>query len=403
MEVGFKIFFVCVCLLTMRNNIEAQRSRILADRAFEQLQYAIADSLYSTCFEKYNDTTILIKRAYTNRLMGKHREACDIFERAGKWVYRELNWCTDYATSLQQILQTDSSILVAQRCLNLHGNSDRLSHLITSQTEKDLWISDSTVSLSEIFFEGFEEMSSAVPYQDKIIFTAAAPSTVDKDSWTGLSYYRLHIGDPATGKSLPINIEMASYYHIGGAAIYDNNMMYFTSNSLKANKDDEHHLHIAKAGKTIDGKWVHSGIFPYSSPEFSTAYPCFSSNDSIIVFSADMKGGKGGFDLYLSRWSNGKWMTPEHLKEISTSGKDIFPWIDADDTLYFATDGWNGMGGLDVYKISLREIKSTTATNLGKPYNSPADDFSYITHRNKTYISSNRSGKDKIYLIKHNY
>jgi len=403
MAADFRISLTIACIASFVSFTQAQRIKILADRAFDQMQYSSADSLYTIYFEKYGDTSSLIKRAYCHNYQGKYIDGISFFERTGKWVYKEVKWCTDYARSLQLNAQADSSVAVAQRCLTAFGFSDKLSQIISSQSMADPSTTDNLPLLTEIPFDDHDEVSCPIPYKDKIIFTAPGSSNNIKDPWTGLPFYRLYVGDAATRKSKSIEIEMATEYHVGSAALYDDKLMYFTSNSLKPSKYHEHNLHIAMAGKTSDGKWVHSGIFPYSSPEFSTAYPCFSDNDSIMIFSADMQGGKGGFDLYMCTWELGKWAVPKHLSNICTDGLEIFPWIEGNHTLYFASDGLMGAGGLDIFKVNISDLLTAIPINLGKPYNSAADDFSYVLQGEKAYLCSNRFGKDKIYIIQNIY
>lgn len=397
MAVGFKCFFCLCAMYFSTSSVQAQRLRVLADGAFDQLQFATADSLYNMYFESQKDTAALIRRAYCSIAQGKYNDAVLHFEKSNNWVYKDLSWCGDYADVLCKTGQVDSCRVVANRCLQRLGTNDILTTLATQSAISEQFAADQTIQMEELRFVGHNECWSPVPYGNAIIFTAPSHNKKVKDNWTGKPFTQLYIGDSGNGKNEPVPIDMAVDLHIGSPAFYDSKMMYFTSNSLKPSKYNEYNLHIAKAGKTNVGQWVHSGIFPYSSPEYSTAYPCFSTNDSIMIFSSDKMGGKGGFDLYMCHWKLGKWDEPIHLKEISTTADDIFPWIDGDDTLYFSTEGLSGMGGLDIFKVFLSEMSTTPPVNIGLPYNSVADDFGYIRQGDQIFITSSRSGVDKIY------
>ena len=399
MGADFKVLIIVLYIICFPFLSQGQRMKVLADRAFDQMQYATADELYSTYFEKFNDTSSLIKQAYCHIYQGHYQQAISLFDRTRKWVYKDVKWCTDYARSLQYFGQSDSSIAVANRCVNAFGYTDKLGLIISTQSNADQSHTDSSSKLTELHLEGHESTACPVSYKNQIIFTAPGSPQNKKDPWTGLPFSQLYIGDVTTGKSKPIDIEMANDYHVGSAALYDDKLMYFTSNSIKPSKYHEHNLHIAMAGKTSDGKWVHNGIFQYSSPEYSTAYPCFSANDSIMIFCADKPGGKGGFDLYMCIWDLGRWAVPKHLSNISSSGQDVFPWIEGNHTLYFASDGLPGNGGLDIYKISLQDIAEGIPKPLDKPINSYADDFALSIKEGVFYLTSNRSGQDKIYFI----
>jgi len=109
-----------------------------------------------------------------------------------------------------------------------------------------------------------------------------------------------------------------------------------------------------------------------------------------------------------TREIGGAWGTPVNLGgQLNTSGNEMFPYIADDGTLYFASDGHLGLGGLDIYSTTPIKTGSkitgwTAPENLGYPINTNSDDFNYvITSDNKRgYFSSNRpggQGDDDIY------
>jgi outer membrane protein OmpA-like peptidoglycan-associated protein len=65
--------------------------------------------------------------------------------------------------------------------------------------------------------------------------------------------------------------------------------------------------------------------------------------------------------------------------------------------LFFASNGRQGFGGLDVFAYDMSKGESA---NLGKPVNSEKDDFAFTlnTEKNIGFLSTNRSGVDNIYL-----
>ncbi len=75
--------------------------------------------------------------------------------------------------------------------------------------------------------------------------------------------------------------------------------------------------------------------------------------------------------------------------------RETFPFISAENELYFASDGHPGLGGLDIFvsKFS-NQGELGKVFNIGEPVNSPVDDFSYIinTFSRKGYFASNREG-----------
>ena len=73
----------------------------------------------------------------------------------------------------------------------------------------------------------------------------------------------------------------------------------------------------------------------------------------------------------------------------------MFPWISSENLLFFASDGHLGLGGLDVFvMIPDKQGAFNKRINLGKPVNSPKDDFALIMNEDDStgYVSSNREG-----------
>ena len=113
-----------------------------------------------------------------------------------------------------------------------------------------------------------------------------------------------------------------------------------------------------------------------------------------------MPGTIGGVDIWKTTINpDGSYTTPENLgASINTEGNESFPFIaDDNQTLYFASSGRQGLGGLDVYQTNLS--KTEVPQNLGKPINTEADDFSFSFSKEKNmgFFSSNRTGNDEIY------
>jgi outer membrane protein OmpA-like peptidoglycan-associated protein len=113
-----------------------------------------------------------------------------------------------------------------------------------------------------------------------------------------------------------------------------------------------------------------------------------------------MPGSVGGVDIWkVSVDANGDFGTPENLgPKVNTEGNESFPFISDDNkTLFFASSGKQGLGGLDIYQIDLSN--ATDAVNLGKPVNSEKDDFAFTFNKAKNigFLSSNRDGNDDIF------
>ena len=89
-------------------------------------------------------------------------------------------------------------------------------------------------------------------------------------------------------------------------------------------------------------------------------------------------------------------------EQINTTGDEMFPYVRDSVTLYFASNGHPGMGGLDLFVAKLDSTGNWNVSNLGAPINSMGDDFgiTFEGSREKGFFSSNRNdarGYDHIY------
>jgi outer membrane protein OmpA-like peptidoglycan-associated protein len=139
----------------------------------------------------------------------------------------------------------------------------------------------------------------------------------------------------------------------------------------------------------------------FNDDNYSVGHPSLTKDGKTLYFASDKPGGYGGVDIYMcTREIGGPWSVPVNLgPTVNTTGNDMYPFIADDGTLYFASDGHSGLGGLDVYSTSMVKTGNkintwTEPENLGYPINTNADDFNYIIDKENKhgYFSSNRQG-----------
>ena len=148
-----------------------------------------------------------------------------------------------------------------------------------------------------------------------------------------------------------------------------------------------------------NGGWVNVRELPFSAPDISCGHPTFAPDDQTLYFASDRPGGLGGTDLYAVSFSGGTWGRPVNLGPgVNGAGNEVYPFADERGVLYFSSDGYGGLGGLDLFLVDLKSPGSGPV-NLGQPFNSPADDFGLLTDgdRRGGFFSSNRRGNDDIY------
>ncbi len=159
-------------------------------------------------------------------------------------------------------------------------------------------------------------------------------------------------------------------------------------------------------GNEQDG-WI-SQPFPYNQTDaYSVGHAALSIDGATLYFVSDKPGGFGGADIwYCIRQPDGSWAPPVNAGgAINTAGDELFPYIAADHTLYYASNGLAGMGGLDVFAVHWEDGAWSNPRNLGYPVNSARDDFAYLVNFESDeglagFFSSNRKGgegSDDIY------
>jgi outer membrane protein OmpA-like peptidoglycan-associated protein len=128
----------------------------------------------------------------------------------------------------------------------------------------------------------------------------------------------------------------------------------------------------------------------------SEKQPSISPDGRTLYFISNRAGGKGGFDIYSSHLSDdGQWEEPINLGDsINTPYNEQSPFIHPDNqTLYFSSEGWVGMGGYDIF-LSHRKVDGTWSkpVNLGYPINTQKDEIGLFVNAkgNKAYFSSSR-------------
>ena len=189
-------------------------------------------------------------------------------------------------------------------------------------------------------------------------------------------------------------------YHEGPMTFFkDESKVIFTRNNynkgkFQKSKEGTNKLKLYMADLK-DGKWSNVRELPFNSNDYSTGHPALSPDNTRLYFVSDMAGGAGGTDLYVVDYhGDNNWGTPVNLgHEINTEGNEMFPFMDANGNMYFASDGHEGLGGLDVFFAEMKDgIAYRGVHNLGAPINSDKDDFGLICNaeRSSGYFSSNR-------------
>jgi outer membrane protein OmpA-like peptidoglycan-associated protein/tetratricopeptide (TPR) repeat protein len=277
------------------------------------------------------------------------------------------------------------------------------------------------------FNSNLDDFSPAI-LGDKIVFASDRTQTgpVKRTSmWTGNPFAELYTvpfkakgetpRDFYYGAAEKFSKDINTKFHEAAVAISpDKRTIYFTRNNFfegNTGKSEQGLVKLKVYAAESDGQggWQNETLLPFDSDRYSTAHPTVSADGERLYFSSNMPGGYGGMDLYVSALENKRWGQPVNLGPmLNTEGNEIFPFIDPNNRLYFASNGHIGLGGLDIYyttPASNAPDQWNIPVNLGAPINSNDDDFGITLGGDLSwgFFSSDRTGgagRDDVYGFK---
>ena len=268
------------------------------------------------------------------------------------------------------------------------------------------------VQRMELFNSTRSEFSPMLTHRDKMLYFTSSREDVSgetKSLVTGLKFNDLFVaekdvrGNWKKPTRLPdaINTEFDE-----GTPSFttDGEWMYYTFSGTDSGKSGVPAIYCSKR---VNGTW--SAGRPLQLVPSDTlslfAHPALSPSGSFLYFVSDMAGGMGGKDIWrVSVASDHVTGVPQNLgASVNTVGDEMFPYMRTDSTLYFSSDGHPGRGGLDLLVAEKTQNKEGwQVTSLPQPLNSSADDFgiTFMRDAENGFFSSNRDdgrGYDHLY------
>jgi len=206
-------------------------------------------------------------------------------------------------------------------------------------------------------------------------------------------------------KPEPIDSEVNGEFEDGACAFTpDGKTMYFTR--CQMDSDYPRYAEIFKSART-DAAWGTPQKCEITNDTLSSvAHPAVSPDGLWLYFTSDMPGGLGGTDIWRVSISGEGFGGVENLgAPINSTGDEMFPTFRPNGELYFSSNGHPGMGGLDIFKALWDEkAEMWSIVNLQSPMNSQADDFgmTFEGEYNRGFFSSSRGdarGWDHLYTF----
>ncbi|MCL6296358.1 OmpA family protein [Jejuia spongiicola] len=401
----------------------------VADKFFESYAYIKASELYEDAVKNGDDSVHVLTRlgdCYYNNSNS---------EKAAIWYKKALDKDVEEVSSdhLYKYIQTQRSLGNYQEAeawldtFKLYQSGDsRIASEIT-----DLSVYDELSSMSKVYinvvnldlntkysdFGGYE-------YNGRMFFASARNSEVTGKkiyNWNEQPYLDIFEttvnetnGVKEFGSIVSIDAQgINTPYHEATVAITnDGKTIYFTRDNLskrnKLNSDNKGTTHLKIYKATLDnGNWKNIEELEFNNDKFSTGHPALNPDNTKLYFVSDREheDAQGQTDIYVVDIleDGNNYSKPRNLgPAINTPGREMFPFIAKDSTMYFSSDGFINLGLLDIYKTAFLKDFYAPVENLRAPFNSGYDDFAfYMDSDTKTgYFSSHRpggKGNDDIY------
>ncbi|SHH50916.1 OmpA family protein [Winogradskyella jejuensis] len=321
------------------------------------------------------------------------------YEKAELWVAK-LREKQDKDTDDNRFIQDNFDIYKISK----QDNDRRVVNLYNVDFNTDKSDFGSYVKDNTLYFASSRDTSSKLYVWNKEPFLDIYQTEIIRGNKT------LAFGSPSKVSGDRIN----SNYHESSVAITnDGKTIYFTRDNLTKrdrldyDKKGTTHLELFRAKLDEEtNQWTDLELLPFNLELYSTAHPALSPDNKKLYFASDREGGYGLSDLYVvDIKEDGSFSEPRNLGDkINTAGRDTFPFVAKDGTLYYSSDGFVNYGLLDIFKSDIINNPDAESVNIGEPFNSSFDDFAYIfdTDTEEGYLSSNREGgkgSDDIYTF----
>ncbi|MDF1671944.1 MAG: OmpA family protein [Vicingaceae bacterium] len=264
-------------------------------------------------------------------------------------------------------------------------------------------------NMGEMVNSEYSDLSPHITPDGKTLFISRYPSNNNDKNNIWVSYLKAdgtwtksaNIGTPLNVPGSATSVQ--SITPDGNTVLLSNIYQYFDGS-------------VAGGGCSISsrqrGGWAfprHQEIDKYENRAKTVNY-CLANSGRYLIMAVEKKKGHGLKDLWVSfPDGSNKWGRPINLGEVvNTEGEEFAPFLAADDkTLYFASGGHEGFGGVDIWMTKRLDETWTNWSkpiNMGDKINTKGFDsyFSIDAGGKYAYFASDKSGfgKSDIFRIK---
>lgn len=427
----FTLFITFLFLTCYIANAQVMKD---ADNAFRTFKYEKALELYKKNIKKIRKNKVEERRvsyqiAECYRITGDVKHAKKQYETLYKKNYQKDNPLLLYHLGNIYVSENNynSALKYYQEFKKRAPEDPRADVMIASCAKAKAW--KETPTRYEVFplkklntrYDEWAPRWGNPERQTQIMFSSNRDGSVGKgtDQWTGQSFSDIYISEIPKSKNTEWPGDWSPV-----ASMDESGVINTAVNEGEACPNRKataiYYTFCPQDKKEVKGCYIYSTTRKgkeWTQPEmvkfgidsgYNFVHPFVTSDELTIIFSSNMPGGYGGYDLYMATREkrNKSFGKPVNLgKEINTAGNEVFPALRGDSTLYFSSDGHHGLGGLDIYRSECIDGKYQAPENLLSPINSEADEIGIMfddsqaldpksksPYVEKGYFSSNRAG-----------
>ncbi len=403
-----RIILTSICLLALSFTLVAQDLK-KADKAFDKQNYYEALQYYQKALvgEKSKKTQgyihFRIAESYFNALkyqqaLNHYKMAADLrYNDPSKTMYRHYGDVLMMAGEYQQAqkaykthLTKNSRDTFARQRMNSSIFADTLTKV------ENNWNIRNVQELNT----GYNEFAPA-HWGEKLVFTSsrfASDSviyTVTGDGFEDL--FETSFNEQANVWQAPQRMDGINTKFNDGSFAYDKkrNIAYVMQCNGHTGVQKNCNIYTSSFSKNSN-TWSYPERFQHFSTDYSSGHPTLTADGNTMYFASNNPLGKGGTDIWVTTLDtlSNNWSKPTLVAgEINTVYEEMFPSYVDGKGLYYSSNGLLGFGGFDIYFAKQSDDGFTTPENIGEPFNSSADDFSYTLLSETTgMLASNRIG-----------
>ena len=365
--------------------------------AFERKQYAVASKFFEK--EYVASKSRVEKNKIALQLSESYNQLHD-YPKAETWFKKAydggagIEALKQYAQTLKKSERYKEAIETFKTLGAEIGSPYEFKKEIAACQIAQTWLNDTAYSGYRVFNSPFNspqnDYAPAFFEKDKIVFTSdRSTSKGEKNyNWTGKKFADLYVVVPLQATSQPFDVAINSDFNDASATFTELGDKVFFVRSGGEKGVDIQYTKIFYSNK-INGTWTTPEVLSFCKDKVNYTAPHVTTNGKMLYFSANDAEGWGGYDLYFCPLGSDGFTEPKLMpRSLNTIGNESYPFTDG-DTLYFASDYLQGMGGFDIFKsVHQKNGDWSTPENLKAPINSGADDFGLIVGYEPLTISN---------------